>query len=565
MTVSLRPYQQEALDAVINSENNNITRQLVVLPTGAGKTILFSHLPLIRPNTLPMLVLAHREELLHQAKNKILDSNPNLTVGIEQAENKAGNVDVVVASVATLGRNNTPRILDYSKDYFNTIIIDEAHHAAAPSYRRIVDYFNPKFLLGVTATPQRSDSTRLTDVFQEIVYYKSIQDLIGEGWLCPLIGYRVSTKTDISKVELQNGEYNQSQLEDEINNAERNSCIVASYNNLANATKTIVFAAGVNHANDLSASFAKNGTPVRVILGTTPSEERQQILSDFRSGKVKVIVNVGVLTEGFDEPSLETIIIAKPTRSTLLYTQIVGRGTRLYNGKQHCTIIDISDTTKGKKPVGLPTLLGLPPDFDLQGKSFTEVAEEYEELQAYCPGEAVRVLNPEDIKLAYKRINLFMPPPPNEFITQYSKFIWAEIAENEYRLSINNTESMKIYLDTLGRWTVKLITRSEFTVLTEKLLGHVETIREAFARTDKWIMNNRSNSVNLIDSSAVWRADAPTDKQKRLLKTMGVPVTSDMTKGTASMIIDRIIQNDPDHAKRAKQRQYWKNRSNKFK
>jgi hypothetical protein len=248
-----------------------------------------------------------------------------------------------------------------------------------------------------------------------------------------------------------------------------------------------------------------------------------------------------------------------------LYTQIVGRGTRLYNGKQHCTIIDISDTTKGKKPVGLPTLLGLPPDFDLQGKSFTEVAEEYEELQAYCPGEAVRVLNPEDIKLAYKRINLFMPPPPNEFITQYSKFIWAEIAENEYRLSINNTESMKIYLDTLGRWTVKLITRSEFTVLTEKLLGHVETIREAFARTDKWIMNNRSNSVNLIDSSAVWRADAPTDKQKRLLKTMGVPVTSDMTKGTASMIIDRIIQNDPDHAKRAKQRQYWKNRSNKFK
>jgi superfamily II DNA or RNA helicase len=565
MTVSLRPYQQEALDAVINSENNNITRQLVVLPTGAGKTILFSHLPLIRPNTLPMLVLAHREELLHQAKNKILDSNPNLTVGIEQAENKAGNVDVVVASVATLGRNNTPRILDYSKDYFNTIIIDEAHHAAAPSYRRIVDYFNPKFLLGVTATPQRSDSTRLTDVFQEIVYYKSIQDLIGEGWLCPLIGYRVSTKTDISRVELQNGEYNQSQLEDEINNPERNSCIVASYNNLANATKTIVFAAGVSHANDLSASFAKNGTPVRVILGTTPSEERQQILSDFRSGKVKVIVNVGVLTEGFDEPSLETIIIAKPTRSTLLYTQIVGRGTRLYNGKQHCTIIDISDTTKGKKPVGLPTLLGLPPDFDLQGKSFTEVAEEYEELQAYCPGEAVRVLNPEDIKLAYKRINLFMPPPPNEFITQYSKFIWAEIAENEYRLSINNTESMKIYLDTLGRWTVKLITRSEFTVLTEKLLGHVETIREAFARTDKWIMNNRSNSVNLIDSSAVWRADAPTDKQKRLLKTMGVPVTSDMTKGTASMIIDRIIQNDPDHAKRAKQRQYWKNRSNKFK
>lgn len=564
MTVSLRPYQEEALSAVINSENNNINRQLVVLPTGAGKTILFSHLPLIRKNTLPMLVLAHREELLLQAKNKILDSNPKLTVAIEQAENRAGMVDVVVASVATLGRNNTPRILDYPKDYFNTIIIDEAHHAAAPSYRRILDYFNPSFLLGVTATPQRSDSTRLTDVFQEIVYYKSIQDLIEEGWLCPLIGYRVNTNTDITNVEIQNGEYSQSQLEDEINNPERNACIVASYNNLAPSAKAIVFAAGVSHARDLAQTFSKNGTSVRVILGTTPSEERQQTLADFRSGNVKVIVNVGVLTEGFDEPSLEAIIIAKPTRSTLLYTQIVGRGTRLYDGKKHCTIIDISDTTKGKKPVGLPTLLGLPPDFDLQGKSFTEVAKEYEELQAYCPGEAIRVLNPDDIKLAYSRINLFMPPPPNEFITQYSKFVWAEIAENEYRLSINNTESMKIYIDTLGRWTVKLLTRNEFAVVNEKLLGHVEDIREAFARTDKWIVNNRSSSVNLIDATSVWRSDAPTDKQKRLLKSMGVPITSDMTKGTASMIIDRIIQNDPNHAKRAKQRQYWKNKNNKF-
>lgn len=564
MAVELRPYQKEALDAILAAESKNINKQLVVLPTGAGKTILFSHLPLIRQNSLPMLVLAHREELLHQAKDKISSANPDLVVGIEQAEKKAGNADVVVASVATLGRNNTPRILEYDKDYFKTIIIDEAHHAAAPSYKRIVEYFNVPFVLGVTATPQRSDSTRLTDVFQEIVYYKSIQNLIDEGWLCPLVGYRVNTKTDISKVEIQNGDYNQSQLENEINNHERNLGIVAAYNNLASSTKTIVFAAGVAHARSLASTFEENGTSVRVIVGTTPSDERQQTLSDFRSGTVKVIVNVGVLTEGFDEPSLQTIILAKPTRSTLLYTQIVGRGTRLYSGKPHCTIIDISDTTKGKKPVGLPTLLGLPPDFDLQGQSFTEVAKEFEELKAYCPGEAVRVLSPEDIKLAYKRINLFMPPPPNEYITQYSKFVWAEIAENDYRLSISGNESMKIHLDPLGRWSVKLLMRSDFTIIDERLLGHVQDIREAFARSDKWIINNRSSSVPLIDSTSVWRSDAPTEKQKRLLKSMGVPVTTDMTKGTASMIIDQIIKNDPDQAKRAKQRQYWKNRYNKF-
>jgi len=472
MTITLRPYQQEALDSIVASENNGVSKQLVVLPTGAGKTILFSHLPLIRKNTLPMLVLAHRGELLDQARNKIIASNPHLTVEIEQAERRAGKVDVVVASVATLGRNNTPRILEYPQDYFKSIVIDEAHHAAATTYRRIVDYFNSPFLLGVTATPQRSDNTRLTDVFEEIVYYKSIQDLIEDGYLCPLIGYRVKTNTDI----------------------------------------------------------------------TTPAEERSQILRDFSSGAVKVLVNVGVLTEGFDEPSLETIIIAKPTRSTLLYTQIVGRGTRLYDGKPHCTIIDISDTTKGKKPIGLPSLLGLPPDFDLQGKSLTEVAKEFQELETYCPGEAVRVLNPDDIQLAYARINLFMPPPPNPIVQQYSKLVWAEVGENSFHLGLNNNEAMSIHQDALGRWSVALHDKHSKTA---KVLGHVLDLREAFVRSDRWIQNNRAQSMNLIESDAPWRADSPTDSQKRVLKRMGVPLTADLTKGMASQLISRYYENNP--------------------
>jgi len=542
MPVELRPYQQEALDAILESQNKGISKQLVVLPTGSGKTILFSHLPLIKKDVLPMLVLAHREELLYQAKNKIQYMNPNLTVGIEQAEKTAGKTDVVVASVATLGRNNTPRILEYPKDYFKSIVIDEAHHAAAATYRRIVDYFDSPFLLGVTATPQRSDNTRLIDVFQEIVYYKSIQDLIEDGYLCPLIGYRVKTTSDISEVEIQNGEYNHAQLENCINNDERNNSIVAAYNHLAPSTKAIVFAAGVSHARDLAASFGKNGTSVRVIVGTTDSEERSQILADFALGKVKVIVNVGVLTEGFDEPSIETIIIAKPTRSTLLYTQIVGRGTRIHDGKPHCMIIDIADTTKGKKPIGLPSLLGLPPEFDLMGNSLTEIAKEFQELETYCPGEAVRVLNPEDIELAYARIDLFMPPPPNAIIQQYSKLVWAEVGENSFHLGLNNNEAMSIHQDALGRWAVSLHDRHTKHVNT---LGVVFDLREAFVRSDRWIQNNRSQSMNLINSDAPWRIDAPTDSQKRVLKRMGVPITSDLTKGMASQLISRYYENNP--------------------
>jgi len=561
MAISLRPYQKEALDAILENDAKGISKQLVVLPTGAGKTILFSQLPIIRPNTIPMLVLAHRAELLEQAKEKILASNPHLTVEIEQADRKAGHADVVVASVATLGRNNTPRILEYPKDYFKAIIIDEAHHAAAQSYRRVIDYFNSPYILGVTATPQRSDSTRLTDVFQEIVYYKSIQDLIEDGWLSPLVGYRVKTKTDITKVEIQHGEYNQSQLEDEINNPERNACIVASYNNLANATKAIVFAAGVDHAQSLFSAFAKNGTSVRIILGTTPPEERAQILSDFKSGEVMVLINVGVLTEGFDEPSLQTIIIAKPTRSTLLYTQIVGRGTRLFEGKPHCTIIDITDTTVGKKPMGLPTLLGLPADFDLQGQSLTEVAKKFEELENFCPGEAVRVLKPEDIDLAYTRINLFMPPPPNPVVQEYSKLVWAEIAENKFYLGINSFESMHIHCDALGRWVTELHSRSGQKI-NVKELGKTMNIRESFARTDKWIQNNRSLAMKLLDASESWRADGPSDAQKRMLKRIGVPLTADLTKGMASQIISKYYDNNPEEAKR---RTYFKNKNNNYK
>jgi superfamily II DNA or RNA helicase len=542
MTLILRPYQQEALDAVVLNANNGISKQLVVLPTGAGKTVIFSQLPIIKPDTLPMLVLAHRSELLEQARSKILASNPNLTVEIEQADRKAGKVDVVVASVATLGRNNTPRIEEYPKNYFKSIVIDEAHHAAAPSYRRIIDYFSPDFLLGVTATPQRSDSTRLIDVFDEIVYYKTIQDLIQDGWLAPLIGYRVKTSTDISEVEIQNGEYSQSQLEEKIDNPERNAYVVAAYRNLAMAKKALVFASGVRHAENLAVSFRQASVETAVIVGSTPREEREKILAQFAKGQISVIVNVGVLTEGFDEPSLEAIILAKPTRSTLLYTQIVGRGTRLFEGKEHCIIIDIADTTKGKKPIGLPTLLGMPPDFDLRGQSLTDVAKKFEELESYCPGEAVRVLNPDDINTAYTRINLFMPPPPNPVVLEYSKLVWAEIAEDEFHLGLNNTESMRIKCDTLGRWNVTIHDNHQKST---RVLGITSDMRDAFARSDRWIQSNRASSVSLLDSSATWRADAPTDSQQKLLKRIGIPITTDMTKGMASQIISRYYENNP--------------------
>ena len=542
MTIQLRPYQQEALDAINTFSDKGINRQLVVLPTGAGKTVIFSHLPQTKNDSLPMLVLAHRAELLYQAKEKIGWSNPELDIQIEQADNVAGHCDVVVASVPTLGRAESERILKYPKDYFKSIVIDEAHHAAAPTYRRILDYFNPSLLLGVTATPQRSDNTRLTDVFDEIVYYKTIQDLIEDGYLCSLVGYRIKTETDISGVATNEGDYVASQLEDAIDTPERNAHIVAAYHSLVPESKAIVFCAGVKHANNLASSFSATQVSTEVILGDTSAQDREHILARFKSGETRVLVNVGVLTEGFDEPSIQSIILARPTRSTLLYTQIVGRGTRLYEGKPHCTILDFADTTKGKKPIGLPSLLGLPPEFDLQGQDLIEVAKKYKELEDYCPGEAVRVLDPNDIELAYKRINLFMPPPPNEFVQQYSRYVWAEVAENDFHLGVDNNNSLRIYVDALGRWLVEFRYRSQ-TKNETHILGYPEDMRESFVRADRWITNNFDSK--LIESDAAWRSDGPSDAQRKLLKRIGVPVTSDMTKGTASQIISKYYEANP--------------------
>ena len=530
---------------MLKAESSGIAKQLVVLPTGAGKTVLFAHLPVVRKDSLPMLVLAHRAELLNQAKAKIESMNPNLSVAIEKAENKAGKVDVVVASVQTLGRGNSTRIEGFDQEYFKTIIIDEAHHAAASSYQKILTYFKSDYVLGVTATPQRSDSVRLVDTFDEIVYYKSIEDLINDGWLCPLIGYRVKTDTDISEVEITNGDYRQEQLAEAIDNPNRNTCIVNAFLDLAGAKKTVVFAANIAHARNLAASFAaQTRAQVRVVLGETPDEEREQILKDFKSGAVQVIINVGVLTEGFDEPSIEAIILARPTRSTLLYTQIVGRGTRLNEGKPNCMIIDIADATKGKKPVSLPTLLGLPPDFDLQGQSFTDVAKEFDKLKDFCPGMATQVLNPEDIKNSYKEINLFMPPPPNPAVIEYSKFVWAEIGVDHFQLNLSNTDSMQIYNDALGRWVAQIKQRSGDKYLYTPI-GHAATLRTVFARTDEWIRKNRPMSLTLIDGDALWRKDSPTDKQIKLLRRIGVPITSELTKGMASQIISKYYEDNP--------------------
>jgi len=553
--VVLRDYQTECLDAIKEYERKGVRKQLVVLPTGCGKTVVFSHIPKILDDALPMLVLAHREELLTQAKEKIEWANPGLNVEIEQAENRASTeADIVVASVATLGRDASDRITKFGSEHFRTVVIDEAHHAAAVSYRRILDRFDSALRIGVTATPQRGDNVRLTDVFDEVVYYKTILEMMQQKYLAPLVGYRIKTDTDISSVSITGGDFADGQLGEAINTPERNALVVKSYKELCEVDnrKTLVFAATVEHAEALVQAFREAGVRCGAVFGSTPRDERQAILARFSSGSIQVLVNVGVLTEGFDEPSVSAIILARPTRSPLLYTQIVGRGTRLCEGKRDCLVVDLADVSGNKKPLGLPTLLGLPYEFDLEGQDLEEAYKKFKALEEKAPAEAARVKSLADIDLAWERIDLFMPPPPNPVVQEYSRLVWAEVGEDSYWLNLSGTERLHISGDALGSFHVTLSdSSSEGTERVQRELGVVPDLREAFARSDRWVQKYRGNLLSLLESDAQWRVDPPTDKQIKALKKFGVPVTSDLTKGMASEMLDKLFRDNPKPEKPA--------------
>lgn len=539
MSFDLRPYQTEALRSIALAQRAGIQRQFVVLPTGTGKTVCFANLHTALENPYPMLVIAHREELLDQAAQKIKQSNPELSLSFEQGQNHAERTDVVVASVATLGRADGRRIQKFERHYFNTVIVDEAHHAAAPTYRRILDYFDSALRIGFTATPQRTDNARLTDVFEEVVFYRSIVDMIKEGWLSPLVGYRLNSSVDIRNVRLVHGDYSERELSAAVNTDARNVLLVDAYRQFLSGRQVIIFCVDVAHAKSVASFFNASGISSDYVVGEMDSQRRREVLQDFSDRKINVITNCMVLTEGFDEPQVSGIIMARPTQSQLLYTQCVGRGTRLHDSKSECIIVDIADVTKGRTPVGLPSLMGLPSDFLLEGKRVDEVAEQYEKLAQKAPGEVVNVRSLADIDLAWQKIDLFRMPTPDPAVLMFSSFIWVAINDSHWSLGLGDQGSVHINSDPLGRFNISIHGIETHSIAISQDLS------EAFSIADAWVKENASEKISLLYSQAGWRNDIATDKQKRALRKFGVPVTEDMTKGHASYILDKLYADNP--------------------
>lgn len=334
----LRPYQREAVDAVVNQFRGDATSTLLVLPTGTGKTIVFAHL-IGMAQRGRVMVVAHREELIDQAARKV-EAVTGHTPSIEMAERKADESmfrqsKVVVASVQTLiaGFEGKGRMSRFKPEQFSLIIFDEAHHIESKSWQQVVEYFkdNTKCkILGVTATPKRHDKLALGNTFDTVAYTYPLTSAINDGWLVPIEQQTVEvTSLDYSTCRTTAGDLNGRDLASVMEEETNLHGVTGPTLEITGDRRTLVFAASVKAAERMCEIFNREKPrSARWICGKTPKQERRQIVEEYAAGEFQYLVNVGCLTEGFDDPGVEVIALAKPTKSTSLWTQMIGRGTR---------------------------------------------------------------------------------------------------------------------------------------------------------------------------------------------------------------------------------------------
>jgi len=497
-----------------------------------------------------MLVLAHRAELLHQARDKLLAANPALKVEIEQAgENASADCNVVVASVPTLGRRGTGRLKRFNADQFSIVVIDEAHHATADSYRRIVEHLGllssdtKKLLVGFTATPKRSDGIGLDAIFDEIAFSRTIPEMMHAGYLAPVAGYRVETDVDLSRVRTSMGDFVVSQLSDAVNIESRNALVVKSFRELVPNRKTLVFCVDVAHALNLAAAFRHYGIPAAPVTGDMPPEERSSTLAAFSSGRLQVLTNCMVLTEGYDEPAVDGIILARPTKSALLYTQMIGRGTRLHPGKRDVTVVDVVDNSSKHRLVTLPSLFGLAENFNLKGRTTSEVERAIRWVEVNRPWVKTDLATDlDDLRLRCTRVDLLDLRLPVE-IRGATQFAWVAIGRNCYRLGLGQGEYLTCAQTVLDRWEVVL--RSPHPEVDGNVIVWAPHLETAISKADDFIRQSRPRSLGLADLLARWRKHPATEKQLERLKRAHLQVPSQISRGQASHLIAMLAHNSP--------------------
>lgn len=334
--MELRPYQETARQKVQEEWESGKKRTLLVLPTGTGKTIVFSKIieDRVRKGER-VLVIAHRGELLEQASDKLYKST-GLKTATEKAEQTSlgSFYRVVVGSVQTMQREK--RLNQFPPEYFDTIVIDEAHHAISDGYQRVLRHFEDANVLGVTATPDRGDMRNLGSYFESLAYEYGLAEAIKSGYLSPIKALTIPLKLDLSNVKQQAGDFSTKDLGTALDPYLEQ--IAVEMKKQCFNRKTVVFLPLVKTSQKFRDILNKHGFKAAEVNGE--SADREQILKDYEEGKYNVLCNSMLLTEGWDCPSVDCVIVLRPTKVRALYSQMVGRGTRLAPGKKELLLLD---------------------------------------------------------------------------------------------------------------------------------------------------------------------------------------------------------------------------------
>jgi len=334
--MELRPYQNEANDRIQEEWASGVKKTLLVLPTGLGKTVTFSDLTkqLVSKGER-VLIMAHRGELLDQAADKLFKVT-GLKAAVEKADQTAKNsfYSVTVGSVQTLMREK--RLQDFPQDYYDTIIVDEAHHILASSYQKVLEYFSEAKVLGVTATADRTDKKNLGEFFESLAYEYTLPDAIKNKYLSPMKAMTIPLKIDLSGVSMSAGDFKASEVGSALD-PYLYQIADEMVKNCSNR-KTVVFLPLVATSKKFRDILNEKGFKAAEVNGD--SMDRAEILEDFDNGKYNVLCNSMLLTEGWDSPEVDCVIMLRPTKSRPLYVQCIGRGLRLAEGKEDCLILD---------------------------------------------------------------------------------------------------------------------------------------------------------------------------------------------------------------------------------
>ena len=334
--LELREYQRAARDAVLSEWENGRRKTLLCLPTGAGKTIVFSSIAEHCVNKGErVLIIAHREELLEQARDKLKAACGLDSVFERGSEHSLGSpFAVTIASVQTISKPK--RLLAFPPDYFGTVIVDEAHHCPANGYKAVLEHFNGAKVLGVTATPDRGDMKNLGELFDSCAYEYPLAAAIRDGYLCNIKAMMIPLDIDISRVSLSKGDLCEEELGSALDPMLEQ--IADRIKEFCSGRKTVIFLPLVSTSVKLAEMLNKRGLKAVEVDGR--STNRSEILSGFESGKYDIICNSMLLTEGWDCPCTDCVVVLRPTKIRSLYMQMVGRGTRIFPGKDNLLLLD---------------------------------------------------------------------------------------------------------------------------------------------------------------------------------------------------------------------------------